>query len=128
MKLFKEAVRRGLIGILMGLFLSHTLFFIAALGKDMISVQASTYISQYLTYGIFGFYFSAVSIIFNMKTSISKRFLAHIVFTLPFLPIAYFIGFMPNNTFGIISFTSFYVIGYLISIILYKNHLRKTMA
>lgn len=126
MNYFKESFRRGLIGILMGLFLSHTLFLIAALGQDTMTVQSSMYISHYFIYGISGFYFAAISILFNIEEwSLLRQFITHICLTLPFLPIAHYIGIMPNNTLGRLSFIGFYLSGYIISFIIYMFHLKK---
>jgi len=126
MSYIKEGTRRGLIGILMGLFLSYTMFLLASLQHDVISIESSAFIKQYAMYGISGFYFAFISIIFSIEDwSVLKQFITHVICTLPFLPIAYTIKMMPNTTFGIVSFTGFYLSGYAVSFIIYKVYLKK---
>jgi len=126
MSYIKEGTRRGLIGILMGLFLSYTMFLLASLQHDVISIESSVFIKQYAMYGISGFYFAFISIIFSIEDwSVLKQFITHVIFTLPFLPIAHVIGMMPNTTFGRASFTGLYLSGYVVSFIIYKIYLKK---
>jgi len=107
MNLIKEGTRRGLIGLLMGLFASYTMFVFTSLSTEFITISSHLLVKQYMIYAISGFYFTFITIIFSMETlSVKKRILLHGLSTLPFLPIAYMINFMPHTTFGITSFTS----------------------
>ncbi|MBI9014172.1 MAG: DUF3021 domain-containing protein [Clostridiales bacterium] len=126
MSYIKEGTRRGLIGILMGLFLSYTMFLLASLQHDVISIESSVFIKQYMMYAISGFYFAFISIIFSIEEwSVLKQFITHVLSTLPFLPIAHMIGMMPQNTMARVSFIGFYLSGYAISFIIYKIYLKK---
>ncbi len=126
MSYLKEGIRRGLIGILMGLFLSYTMFLFASLQHEIISIESSVFIKQYVMYSISGFFFAFISIIFSIEEwSVLKQFITHIILTLPFLPIAHAIGMMPDTAFGRVLFVGFYLLGYVISFILYKIYLKK---
>lgn len=126
MNYIKEGSRRGLIGILMGLFLSYTMFLLASLQHDVISIESSIFIKQYVMYGLSGFYFAFISIIFSIEDwSVLKQFITHVTFTLPFLPIAHMIGMMPHTTLARVSFIGFYLSGYVLSFIIYKIYLKK---
>lgn len=126
MDYIKEALKRGLMGIFTGLVLSHTLFLLAALKQDTLSVSSSMYIQHYLTYGILGFYFSSISILFSIeKWSLLRQFVTHIGCTLPFLPIAYMIDLMPGSLLGKMVFIGLYFAGYIISFIIYMHHLKQ---
>ena len=126
MSYIKEVTKRGLIGILMGLFLSYTMFLFASLQHDIISIESSVFIQQYVMYALSGFYFAAISVLFSVEEwSVLKQFIVHVIMTLPFLPIAHLIGMMPRNTVGRIIFIAFYFSGYIISFIIYKLYLKK---
>lgn len=126
MSYIKEGTRRGLIGILMGLFLSYTMFLFASLQHDIISIESSVFIQQYVMYASSGFYFAAISVLFSVEEwSILKQFIVHVIMTLPFLPIAHLIGMMPESAVGRIMFIAFYFSGYVISFIIYKLYLKK---
>jgi len=126
MSYLKEGIRRGLIGILMGLFLSYTMFLFASLQHEIISIESSVFIKQYVMYSISGFFFAFISIIFSIEEwSVLKQFITHIILTLPFLPIAHAIGMMLDTAFGRVLFVGFYLLGYVISFILYKIYLKK---
>ncbi len=121
-----EATKRGLIGILSALVLSYTLLLVTSMPHDMISIQSNLLAKHYLLYAVSGFYFAFISIIFSIdEWSILKQFTSHIAASIPFLPIAYWTGMMPQNIVGILSFTSIFIACYLISFILYKLHLKK---
>lgn len=123
---FKKMIQRGLIGSLMGLFLNMTLLMFAALRTEVLTIQSSELIQYYMIYAVSGFYFSAISIVFNIEEwSLLKQCITHVCLTLPFLPIAHMIGFMPDHTIGRIIFVGMYLSGYVISFIIYKIHLRK---
>jgi len=126
MNYIKEGTRRGLIGILMGLFLSYTMFILASLGHNTISIEVSEFVKQYLMYAVSGFYFAFISIYFSIEEwSILRQIITHVISTLPFLPIAYVLGMMPHTPFGMITFIAFYLSGYVISFIIYKQYLKK---
>lgn len=125
MKHFKEAMRRGLLGLITALFLSHTLFFITALKQSTLTVESSFFISHYITYGLSGFYFAAISVIFQMKLQLKSRYIIHLLATAPILPIAHWIGLMPNTTLGRTIFFTGYVSSYIFSMIIYTFYRKK---
>ena len=126
MTYIKEAFKRGLIGILCGTFLSNTILMMVSLGKTNITLDASIFVQQYFIYAISGFYFSAISVIFNIEEwSVLKQVVSHVCLTIPFLPLAYYIKLMPNNTLGIVVFVSIYLSCYALSFVIYKAHLIK---
>jgi len=125
----KEVLKRGLLGSLSALFLSYTVLVIASLGHETISLNVDELILQYAVYGISGFYLSAVSIIFNIEEwSLLKQFITHVICTLPFLPVAYFVGFMPQHLLGQLAFLAIYLSCYIASFLVYMMHLRKQTA
>ncbi len=128
MSYIKEGTKRGLLGILSALFLSYTVLVLSTLNADIITFDTGVLSQQYLMYGLSGFYFAFISIIFSIEEwSILKQLTTHIVSTLPFLPIAYVSGMMPDSAFGITSFVGIYLSSYLVSFIIYKMHLKKQM-
>ncbi len=121
MNYLSEGTRRGVIGVLSALFLSYTTLLLATLNQDKVTLDVAIFSKQYLMYGLSGFYFAFLSIIFSIKDwQVSKKFMVHILFTLPFLPIAYVTEFMPHTAFGITSFVGMYLLSYSFSFIAYK--------
>lgn len=126
MKNIKEAIRRGLLGLLTGLFLSYTTLTISTLGQGLISLDSQNLLHHYLMYGLSGFYFAAISIYFSIETwSFLRVIITHAASTLPFLPIAYYIGMMPHSTFGLVSFIAIYLTCYLASFVAYFIYTKK---
>lgn len=122
----KEGLRRGLIGFLMGIFLSYTMLLVSSLGHDIVTLDVKMLIQQYTMYGICGFYFAMISIYFSIEEwSFLRVILTHVVSTLPFLPLAYIIGMMPHSSFGIVSFVSIYLLCYICSFIAYLIYVKK---
>ncbi len=126
MNYYKEATRRGLIGLLMALFASYTTLMIVSIGQASLTLDTSVFLQQYFIYAISGFYFAGISILFSIdEWSLLRQFITHVICTLPFLPIAHFIGFMPSHTWGRLLFIGFYLSGYVISFVIYKVYLIK---
>lgn len=126
MKLLKEALKRGLIGILSGLFLHSTILLLSSLGKETLTLSASGLQEYYMIYALGGFYFAGISVLFEVEEwSLLRQFITHVIATLPFLPIAYAIGLMPHTGLGITAFIGFYLSGYVVSFIIYLIHLKK---
>lgn len=121
MNYFKEAIKRGLLGLISALCLHHTLFFIISCQQSSFTIESSFFIGHYLIYGLSGFYFSAISVLFNMNMTIKRKFGIHILLTAPFLPVAYITGFMPSHITGQLTFVFCYMASYILSFILYKR-------
>jgi len=122
----KEGLKRGLIGILCGLSLMVTLILLNLEGTGTLSLDGGLFIEQYVIYGLSGFYFSALSVVFNIEEwSVLRQVVIHVLATLPFLPLAYWLGLMPRTGFGMGIFVGIYLSCYGLSFIIYKLHLIK---
>lgn len=124
MTYLKEGLRRGFIGMLLGVFLSHTMIVIATAGASTASLDVGQMQLYYFGYGIGAFWFSGISVFFSIEEwSFLRQIGTHILTTLPFLPISALTGFMPGAVGARIAFIGIYVFCYVMSFVAYKWYL-----
>jgi hypothetical protein len=139
---FKEALKRGLIGFPIGIFISMTISVItsilirgytgdifSAAAPDFIQVAGSelnAVILQYFLSGVLGFSFAVASLIYEIDSwSITKQTVVHFLFTAGvFFPISYICHWFSFSQF-VVSFVIFAVIYFLIWVIQYKYWKKK---
>lgn len=128
MKYFKEILKRGLAGMGIGVFINQSIFTILALIDGFEgTIEVKIMAQQFLISAIAGFYFAAISIVFNIDNwSLLKQTVTHfILLSIVYFPVSFFAGWMPKPIASKIAFVVIYIISYVIMWIVFKAYWKK---
>jgi len=123
----KKALLRGLLGFVIGVFISTTIALLisvcigsyASVAPDLISRMGSELnanITQYLLSGVLGFGFAAASAVFEIDSwNFTQQTIAHfIILIVLYVPIAITLGWVPFNFISILIFALIWIVLYVI--------------
>ena len=123
----KKALLRGLLGFVIGVFISTTIALLisvcigsyASAAPDLISRMGSELnanIAQYLLSGVLGFGFAAASTVFEIDSwNFTKQTIAHfIILIVLYFPIAITLGWVPFNFRSILIYALIWIVVYAI--------------
>jgi len=123
----KKALLRGLLGFVIGVFISTTIALLisvcigsyASVAQDLISRMGSELnanITQYLLSGVLGFGFAAASAVFEIDSwNFTQQTIAHfIILIVLYVPIAITLGWVPFNFISILIFALIWIVLYVI--------------
>lgn len=114
MKYVEISLRRGLMGIPLGVFISQIILIILIMLGKIDSVTTSIIIEQFIVSSIVGFYFASISIIYEVdEWSLLKQTIIHAIANIPFFPIAIYAGWIENNLKSIIIYFIIYILIYM---------------
>lgn len=124
----KEMIKRGFLGMFLGVFINQLIFVILILSGTIPEMINANYIVPqfFISIGI-GFYLAAITIIFQVESwSILKQTVYHfIAMGIVYLPVAYLAGWMPPHIIGKISFIALYILIYVIIWLSFKAYWKK---
>jgi|GEM_PF-829869 len=111
----KQLLIRIIWGGIIGLAIGHTVYLIHALVGNVITLYPKDIIIHYLTTLAVGMWCSGISIVFDIEEwSILRQTITHSLLLAPYLPFAFYIGWVPPTTIGKILFVLFYFVVYFI--------------
>lgn len=111
----KKLLFRILYGSVIGLAVGHTSYFIYALSGNAITLEPRLVIINYLGALLVGIWCCGISIIFDIEEwSLLRQTITHSILLAPYLPFAFYIGWVPPTICGKIYFVLVYFIIYLI--------------
>ncbi|WP_297518927.1 DUF3021 domain-containing protein [uncultured Clostridium sp.] len=117
-KLFIKGVP---IGVLMG-----QIFLTIAMVISKSSINYDALLEQNILAALVGGYCFGTSIIYRVESwSLLKQTVVQSVALLPYLPFAWYVGWMPRNTTGIIASIVFYIIFSVVTWLIFKNKYKK---
>ena len=126
MNYIKTFFKRGLFGILLGVFINQFVYLIMAMKYNIVQVESSVIISQFIISSLTGFYCAGISIIFDVEEwSLLRQTITHSIAMLPYFPISIYAGWMPTNSIGRIFFVINYILIYVIIWFSFKKYWEK---
>lgn len=115
MSYLKKFLIRGLLGIIIGVFINQLVFFIMAIKGNALQIESNIVISQFIISSIIGFYCAGVSVIFDIEEwSLLRQTATHSIAMLPYFPISIYAGWMPVTLIGRVMFILTYILFYII--------------
>jgi hypothetical protein len=115
MSYLKKFLIRGLLGIIIGVFINQLVFFIMAMKGNILYIQSNLIISQFIISSIIGFYCAGVTVIFGIEEwSLLRQTVTHSIAMLPYFPISIYVGWMPITLIGRVMFILIYILLYII--------------
>lgn len=125
-KYVKQMMLRGLVGIMIGLSIGYTVVFILSLTDKSIVFDGSVLMRNYLYAALVGFYMASVTIVFDVEEwSLLKQTVIHGLLNLPYLIVAFMIGWAPTGTFYRVLFVLGYIVVYFIIWLAFKSYWTK---
>lgn len=122
----KIYVKRGIIGFLIGSFLSYLVLIIYALGSEELTLQSDLLVAQFLMTSVLGFHLGGISVVYNMEEwSLLRQTVTHFIGMLPALPVAYFAGWMSKDIGGMVLYTVIFIAIYVVQWIIFYNYWKK---
>lgn len=111
MSYLKKGIVRGLRGLPIGLAIGYTVLVLMSATNQEIVLDFTITFANYAMAAFVGFYLSAVTVVYDIEDwSILKQSIAHSVLSLPYIPLAFAIGWAPEDLSGRLLF----IIGYFI--------------
>lgn len=125
-KYLKLILRNGSLGMLIGLALNSLGYFIGALNLEVLTLQSSTVIFQFLICLVTGFYCAAISVVYEIEHwSLLRATITHAILISFYLPVAYFAGWIPSGLIPTIGFIIYFIAIYFIIWFSMKHHFDK---
>lgn len=124
----KKALKRGVYGISIGVFINQIIFAIIALREGLQgTVEVNMMFNQFIISAILGFGLAAVSIVFDVDhwSSLKQTVVHFIIFSFIYFPIAIYAEWMPTGIIPRILFVIFYIIIYVIAWFSIKAYWKK---
>ena len=111
----KQLAVRVVCGGILGLAIGHTVYLIHALGGDVLILNPKNVIIHYIATLLVGMWCSGTSIVFDIEEwSLLRQTITHSILLAPYLPFAFYMGWVPPTTGGRIIFVFGYIITYAI--------------
>lgn len=115
MNYFKKFFIRGLLGIVIGVFINQLVLFLLAMKGNVLEIESNIVISQFIISSIIGFYCAGISIIFDIEEwSLLRQTTTHSVAMFPYFLVSIYAGWMPINLIGKVIFILIYILVYVI--------------
>jgi len=111
----KLLISRGILGMLLGLAIGYTVVMMMTLVNESYTFTGSSLLLNYTAGALIGFYMGAVSVVFHIEEwSLLKQTVIHFISNLPYLFIAFLIGWAPEQSLQKIFFVLFYIAVYVL--------------
>lgn len=118
--------RNGLIGMTIGLSLNSLGYFIAAFSNEVLTLNASMVIFQFLICLFTGFYCAAISVVYEIEHwSLLRATLTHAILISLYFPIAYVAGWLPTGLLPMIGFIIYFIVIYGVIWFSFKRYFDK---
>ena len=122
MDYIKTGLKRGLIGLPFGVFITFTILIIVISIKHTninadITLSISNITSHYIIGGLLGFFYAAMSVVFEIEEiNFTRQTIIHFVITtfLALVPCALYVGWIPRNSINILIFLAIGIFVYFI--------------
>jgi uncharacterized membrane protein YesL len=99
-KYFSEIMKRGLIGIMIGLCIGYTFVVIMTLSNGSYTFDGKNLMQNYMYAILVGFYMASVTVVFDVEEwSLLKQTLIHSLLNCPYIIVAFVIGWAPTSIF-----------------------------
>ncbi len=122
----KQFLLRGLIGMLIGLSIGYTVLLGYSYFGNNLSITSSVLQFNYFIGLGVGFWMSAASIVYDIEEwSLLRQTVTHGILILPYIPVAFVIGWAPTGVVGRILFILMYIIVYIIIWFSFKTYWTK---
>lgn len=118
MKLY---LKRGIGGFFVGATISYLMVIIEAMrpGAVTITLYGELLFVHFILTALLGFHLAGSSAVFNQENwSLLKQTIVHFLCMIPAIPVAYYLGWMPKTSFGVITYVIFFFILYAVQWIL----------
>jgi len=126
MNYVKTFLKRGLLGILLGVFINQVVYLIMAMQGNIVQVESSMIISEFIISSLTGLYCAGISVIFDVEEwSLLRQTITHSIAMLPYFPIAIYAGWMPMSLVGRMFFVLNYILVYVIIWFSFKKYWEK---
>ncbi len=126
MNYVKTFLKRGLLGILLGVFINQFVYLIMAMQGNIVQVESSMIILEFIISSLTGLYCAGISVIFDVEEwSLLRQTITHSIAMLPYFPIAIYAGWMPISLAGRVFFVLNYILVYVIIWFSFKKYWEK---
>ncbi len=119
-------LKSGAIGSCIGVMLNSLFYFIAAFFKETLILSSDVVILNFIVCILVGFYCAAISVVYEIEHwSLLRATITHAILMAVYLPVAYFMGWMPTHLAGTIGFMIQYLVVYVIIWFSFKTYYAK---
>ncbi len=104
---------RGLFGIFLGLSIGYTVLVLIAGAEGQMFMDFKSLSFHYFMAMFVGFYMGSVSVVYDVEEwSLLRQTVTHGILILPYIPLAFSIGWAPRSFFGRLLFILMYIVVY----------------
>ena len=117
---------RGAVGMLIGLSIGYTVILFITVTQGELVMTSKTIAFNYVMAVIVGFYMAGVSVVYDVEEwSILRQTVTHGILLLPYIPVAFVIGWAPPGLGGRILFVLMYIGVYAVIWMSFKAYWKK---